>query len=190
MNKLNIETNQQHSLLLEQFNKRERTAFGQIYSMYYEDFHRYTLYLYRNIEIDSNDIIQDIFLYLWEKSNIQFDNIIKIKGFIIISIKNGYKNYMRHAKHERKYNEIIYSEKDFEDDVLKFELYSLVHEALHILPKECAEILKLYLDGYKPEEISIITGKQPQTIYNKKQKAISILRRKLTKEMLAILLSL
>lgn len=175
------------TLLLDKFNNREHSAFGEVYSMYYSDFHRYTIYLYKNIDIDSEDIIHDIFLTLWEKRTIQFDNLIKIKGFIIIAIKNGYKNHIRHSQHERKYAETLYSDNDFEYDAIEFELFSTAHKVIGMLPTDCAEIFKLYLDGYKPEEIATLTGKQPQTIYNKKQEAISILRKKLTRDKLMMI---
>lgn len=175
------------ALLLDKFNRREHSAFGEVYSMFYSDFHRYTIYLYKNIDIDSEDIIHDIFLSLWERRSSKFDNLIKIKGFVIIAIKNGYRNYIRHLLHERKYTETLYTDKDFEYDAIEFELFSLINQVMGLLPTDCAEIFKLYLEGYKPDEIANITGKQPQTIYNKKQEAISILRRKLTKDQLMIL---
>lgn len=179
-----------HSLLLSKFNERDHIAFGEVYSLLYNDIHSYTLHLYKNTDIDSDDIIQDIFLLIWEKRTMQFDDLIKIKGFVIIAIKNGYKNYLRHSKHTRRYAEEKQIEKDYEYDIISLELFSIVHEAIHLLPKDCADIFKLYLEGYKPEEIASITGKQPQTIYNKKQEAISILRRKLSKDKFILLLLL
>lgn len=183
-----IHTNNSESLLLKRFNEREHSAFGEIYSLFYDDLHRYTLYLYRDTDIDSNDVIQDIFLRLWERRDIVFDNIIKIKGFVIISIKNSFKNHIRHLKHETKYAEVF--DKEFEYDVIEFELYSIVNEVMNILPKDCAEIFRLYLEGYKPNEISEIVGKQVQMIYNKKQESISLLRKKLSKDKLMMFLFL
>lgn len=176
------------ALLLNQFNKREPLAFGEVYNLFYRDFHFYTSSLFENLSVDSHDIIQDIFMDLWQKNNITFDELIKIKAFVIIAIKNKFKNHLRHLRHEKVY--IDNAVKEFEYDVIESELYSIVSEAIGLLPKECGTIFSLYLEGWKPDEIATTLNKKQQTVYNYKQEAISILRKKLPKDKLLIILFL
>lgn len=176
--------------LLTKFNNRDSSAFSSVYSLYYEDFHYYASYLYDGTSVESEDIIHDIFLELWQNKHVKFDQLIKIKGYIFIAIKNGFKNYKNHTKYEHKYAESFEVDANFELDVLEYEVYSMVDKALEILPSECAKVFKLYIDGYKPEEIAQMLDKKIQTVYNTKQEAISILRRKFPKDKLLLLLSL
>lgn len=176
------------ALLLNQFNKREPLAFGEVYNLFYHDFHFYTSSLFENLNVDSHDIIQDIFMDLWQKNNITFDELIKIKAFVIIAIKNKFKNHLRHLRHEKVY--IDKAVKEFEYDVIESELYSIVSEAIGLLPKECGAIFSLYLEGWKPDEIATTLNKKQQTVYNYKQEAITILRKKLSKDKLLIILFL
>lgn len=178
--------------LLEQFNNRNSHAFSSIYSHYYHDFHYYTSYLYDGTTVESEDIIHDIFLELWQNKQIRFDRLIKIKGYVIIAIKNGFKNYKNHSKYQKIYRDSIVSENDFGVEVFECEFYSMLDEALSLLPSECAKVFKLYIEGYKPDEIAHILDKKIQNVYNTKQDAIATLRCKLShrKSLLFILLFL
>lgn len=176
------------STLLKAFNDRKNNAFSQVYSLYYKEFHYYVNYLYRDSNIDSGDIIQDIFLHLWQKKSIVFEELIKIKIFIFIAIKNGYKNHINHLKYKKKYRDDVELEMGLNYDLIECEVYSIVDDALKMLPKECAKVFKLYLEGWKPNDIAKELNKDIQTVYNKKQEAISILKKNITSNKLLIIL--
>lgn len=176
------------SRLLKSFNDRKSEAFSEVYSLYYREFHYYVNYLYRDSKIDSGDIIQDIFLHLWERKSIVFEDLVKIKIFIFIAIKNGYKNYVNHLKYEKRYKDVVELDKELNYDLIQCEVYSIVDDALKMLPKECAKVFKLYLEGWKPNDIALTLNKDIQTIYNKKQEAIFILKKKIPKDKLLLFL--
>lgn len=178
-------------LLLKDFNNRNSYAFSFLYSKYYSEFHLYASTLYVGTTIEPKDAVQDAFLHVWENSTITFNEIINIKAYIIIMIKNRYKNHLQHLSCERRYNDKIETvDNTFETDILENIIYTRVEEILSLLPVDSAEILRLYIKGWKPEDISIKLDKPIQTIYNKKSEAISLLRSKVSRKDLLIIMLL
>lgn len=177
-------------LLLKKFNNRDEEAFGRIYKIYYNDFHLYASNLYAGTNVTSEDAIHDVFLYIWQNKSILFEKMINLKAFVIIAIKNRYRSHINHIKYEKQYWEHLECENNFDIDIIENTIYSNVEQILKLLPNDCARIIKLYIEGWKPEEIAEQLGKHPQTIYNKKQEAISILRKKLPANKMLIFISL
>jgi DNA-directed RNA polymerase specialized sigma24 family protein len=50
---------------------------------------------------------------------------------------------------------------------------------MEMLPAECAKIFRLHIEEWEVKEIADRLGKAPSTVYAQKQKAITILKRKL-----------
>lgn len=178
-------------LLLKDFNNRNSDAFSYIYNNNYNEFHLYAASLYTGTTVEPKDAVQDVFLYILNNSSVTFKELINIKAYVIIMLKNRYKNYLQHMDCERRYNEKLTDvDSTFEIDVLENKLYTMIDQMLSILPKDNAEIIKLYIEGWKPEEIAEKLQKPIQTVYNKKSESISILRRKVSKDMLLIFIIL
>lgn len=59
--------------LLERFNKRDRAAFGEVYSIFYEDLLLYALSLYDEKSVDPQDAVHDTFMKLWRTTTTKFD---------------------------------------------------------------------------------------------------------------------
>lgn len=176
-------------LLLKNFNGRDSYAFGMIYSNYFNEFHLYASSLYANTSVNPSDAVQDAFMYIWQNKNLTFEEILKLKAFVIIAIKNRYKNHLDHLQHEKKYHNELKLNIEFEIDIMETTIYTYVEEGLGLLPEECAKVFKLYLEGWKPEEISLKLDKSIQTVYNTKQRAISILKQRFPKDRLLLILS-
>lgn len=178
-------------LLLKDFNKRDDYAFSFIYNKFYNEFHLYASTLYVGTTVEPKDAVQDAFMHVWENGSITFNELINIKAYIIIMIKNRYKNYLQHLSCERRYSDKIDTvDSTFEIDILENRIYTIAEEILSLLPKDSADILRLYIKGWKPEEISIELEKPIQTIYNKKSEAISFLKRKVSKDKLLLFMLL
>lgn len=58
------------------------------------------------------------------------------------------------------------------------ESVSLISEAYSYLPEDCLEIFKLYMNGLSIKEIVEIVGKGKTYVYERKQKAFDILKKK------------
>lgn len=171
--------------LLNKINSRDKYAFGELYDLFYQDFHRYTSSLYRGYPVESTDIIHDAFMYVWQNRTISFESIQKFKAYIIVSIKNSFNNYINHSKYETRYKDHLLT-RSIKYDLLEVEIFSVLDEVSKILPSECAAILKLHLEGWSADEIAAKFGKTRQTIYNKKQEAITILRKKYPNKLLLL----
>ncbi len=169
------------SLLLRRFNRREPEAFGRIYSLFYDGLHLYGHLLFGKTDVDVKDVLQDIFLALW-LSDTQFDSLTKLKGYLVIAMKNHYRSHMRHLAHEMEYDREMSLEPGGNAESLRPGLRRHLLELLSLLPEECARVMGYYIDGYRPEEIARVLDKSIQTIYNTKQRAISLLRRRLVLE--------
>ena len=61
------------------------------------------------------------------------------------------------------------------------ELYQTLYESLKFLPVDYATVIRMYLEGWEPEEIATKLGLALQTVYNKRREAIVILRKYMMK---------
>lgn len=176
--------------LLERFNKRDRVAFGEVYSIFYEDLLHYALSLYDEKPIDPQDAVHDTFIKLWRTTTTKFDKLIDIKGYIFVTLKNDFNYYLKRNLTADKYKEHKQRNEDvFEYNIVESELFGYFNNILELLPKDSADILRLFFDGWDTDEIAKILNKSKQTIYNKKYEAIAILKTKLSKnEFLSLLL--
>ena len=186
---MNINENYEEaeSILLLNFNNKIDSAFSEVYSLYYKELYYYTFSIFKDTTEDSEDIIQDIFINILENKKLKFKSLIKIKSYIMISIKNRYKMYYRHQKAINNYLSENVDDKFFILQAVESEVVSLISEILNMLPEECARTLKLFLDGYNVKEIAEKLGKKESTIYNQKNSAISTLRTKLSKNQFMLL---
>lgn len=174
--------------LLNQFNDRNNLAFSKIYLLYYNDLHYFASNLFKGTEVVASDVIQDIFLSLWENKRQKFDELINIKAYLFISTRNSFRGYIRHNKHIQKHQKYVSRDNDFfVSQVFETELFSFINESVNLLPEECAKVIKEYLKGLDIKEIAGKLNKSEYTVYKQKKYAIDILKKKLSKDKLFIL---
>ncbi|MDD4656714.1 MAG: sigma-70 family RNA polymerase sigma factor [Bacteroidales bacterium] len=170
----------EETLLLEYFNQRDSVAFGYFYQKLYDQLYYYSAKLYADTEVLPEDAIHDIFIYLWKSKKIKFDNLYKLKAYLIISIKNRYWNYLEKQKSKNRYIQFCKeSNQQFETDVAQMEIISLISNSISLLPKECAKVFRLHIQGWQVKEIANKLGKAESTVYAQKQKALKILKQKI-----------
>ena len=178
----------EEAILLKNFNRRIEKDFGKVYSLFYNDLFYFAAKLYQHTEVEPRDAIHDIFLNLWQSASLKFEHLTDIKAYLFVSLRNHFKSYVRHHQYIKEYEASLLLDKDqFEVDIIESETLSTIHHILELLPEESAEILKLFLNGWKAEEIAQKLGKNKQTIYNKKSEAIAYLKNKLSKDSLLLL---
>ncbi|MEI8075419.1 MAG: RNA polymerase sigma-70 factor [Bacteroidota bacterium] len=137
-----------------------------------------------NEKEDSKDIVQDVFLKLW-KGNQQFESDIAIKNFLYLSVRNACLNYQRHALIQIKYTK-TQLENTIDpghglENIIKAELIAEIQTAINSLPEGCGNVLKLsFLEGLKNEEISKLLGISINTVKTQKQRALKLLKLKLS----------
>ena len=164
-------------LLLTRFNRRDPSVFAQVYTNFFTELHVYAIRLYYNTSESAEDAVQEAFCYLWERHNVVFDSLPKIKAFLFVAIKNRYKNHMSHLGVVQKYKDVAERESCFTEDILESELATSLLEFVERIPDPEGKVMKLYLTGYEAEEIADRMQLSIRTVYNAKSRAIGILKR-------------
>lgn len=179
--------NNENYLLLKGFNDRELPAFESVYSILYDDLHHYAKMLYYDTGVEACDVVHDSFIQLWDSKQ-KFEALINIKAFVLVSLKNSFKNYVSRQKYRDRQLKNYLDDDHFVVQVAETEIYSLINEAIDLLPEECVKVIKLTLEGWDIKEIACKLGKKDSTIYNQRREALKILKQKLPKEKLFLLL--
>lgn len=178
----------QHSVSSSQMTKKNTLAytdslkgnFDQIYILYYARMHRFAKQ-YVLTDEDAENIVQDVFLLLWERKNV-LDIQINLVSYIFSLVKNKCLDFLRHqcianeVKQElflklsalEELNHTMSSEDDIE---------RIVREAIDKLPERCRLIfLKSRIEGKKYKEIADELSISVNTVENQMAIALRKLR--------------
>ncbi len=145
--------------------------------------HSLCLYIYslsNNYE-EAQDIVQNVFLKLWEKRS-KAQSIKSIKSFLYASVYNGFIDQWRkdkrmliiEEKHLEALNQIV------ENEVLLKKQIKLVNLEIQKLPSRCKETFLLSKqDGLTNIEIANFMNVSTRTVEAQMNKAFRVLREKL-----------
>lgn len=117
---------------------------------------------YTKNELLSQDIVQEVFIKVWEKK-ITFKDKDSVKSFMYTSVKNKSLDLLKSSSYKNSRNskdlKQIESESFFLREVVIVETSQIIENAINTLPKKCAEIIRLSLKEYSniqiAEELSI-----------------------------------
>jgi len=169
--------NDDSAFLLTRFNQRDPSAFAMIYTRFFTELHVYANRLYANTFESAEDAVQEAFCYLWERHDVVFDSLMKIKAFLFVAIKNRYKNHMSHLGVEQKYRDVLERETSFVEDILESELATSLLEYVERIPDPEGQVMKLYLTGLDAEAIADNMQLSIRTVYNVKSRAVGMLKK-------------
>lgn len=151
-------------------------SFTQLYSVYFARMIRFSQTYIINEE-DSENIVQDIFLYLWEHPE-AFHAINNPDAFLFTLVKNRCLNHIKQSLNNRKQpleniekQELemnLYSLQQFDEMAMSpAEIDSLLNEAINKLPERCREIFFLSrMEGLKHKEIANRLNISSSTVEN------------------------
>lgn len=160
------------------FARTEKSTFSQIYLVYFPKMVRFAREYVVSTE-DAENIVQDIFMYLWEHRDM-LDSLTNLNAFLFTLAKNRCIDFYRHKTlidskkesldnlqdRERKlkmealmqFDENIFTEKEIE---------SLLVEAIEHLPEKCRQVFILSrMNGLKHEEIATQLNISVHTVQN------------------------
>lgn len=175
-----INNHSDESILLLIQNKKE-DGIKKLMERYFDELFRFAIKLTGNEE-DVKDIIQTVFLNLWQFT--QVDKIKNVKAYLFKMIKSEVYKLWAQRKNItellEKYNEILIEAQDASSQIEFDELHNQVEVAISSLPHSCRQIFKLSKHG----ELSLDTianqlNLSKQTVKNQLTKANSILRSQL-----------
>lgn len=178
-----------NKILVEHLKKGDEDAYAYLMDTYYHKLCIYAKSLSRDIYI-SEDIVQNIFLRVWEQRN-KLKDIYPIKSYLYQSVYNEFINQYRKKSNliavENEYvnnlNTIL--EEDTRDLT---KLIALVKQEIQNLPPKCKEIFIMgKQEGLTYIEISEHLNISFRTVENQMSKAFSIIREKVGDKMDTIL---
>lgn len=163
--------------LLLKFNSRECFAFGQVYEQCFDEMIAFTTKLYKGTNVEAADMVQDVFINIWQAEGLTFENIRHIKAYAYASLRNKFKNYLTKQQSVERYNAMIaYDDDAYVTEIIESEIYSFMQQSLKTLPKDCADIIRFHIEGWNIKEISEKLNISERSVFNKKKEAIDLLK--------------
>jgi len=160
-----------------------RYDFDKIYVLYYSRMHRFAKEYVLSDE-DAENIVQDVFMLLWERKNV-LDIQISLVSYIFSLVKNKCLDFLRHQSVVEEYKNDL-SLKLTALELLNYTLSSeedierIVTDAVNKLPERCRLIfLKSRVEGKKYKEIADELGISVNTVENQMVIALKKLRTEL-----------
>lgn len=167
-------------IILQALRSGDEKAFEKVYADYY---HQLSLYLYR-LSLDkekSEDIIQDIFMYLWNKRE-KINITISLKSYLFKIANNKLNDWHRINKKKNKMLSIYtYAEKiqttKFNEDTASDTNLEKLDACICELPPKCKDVFVANkIDGRKYREVASDMNISVKTVENHVSKAYKILR--------------
>jgi len=146
--------------LLAKIKQGSSVAFDAIFRKYYKML-CLNAFFYLKDEDEAKDLVQTFFFEFWEKKLfIKLEG--EIKGYLYRSVQNRCLNYIRNQEIiQRKQSEIEAREEtyDFENSLVRENLYVALEKSLHDLPFQRREALKMvYFENKKYQEAADSMG--------------------------------
>lgn len=134
---------------------------------------------------EAEDIVQNAFVSYWKCKDDLGSEPNVIKGFLYTTVRNLCFNLLKHRlvvqKFRSQLEEDPIEENYFEREIIRSEVLSEIFIAIDELPPRCSQVLKMsYLEGKKNQEISEMLGVSINTVKTQKQRALQLLRLKLS----------
>ena len=136
---------------------------------------------YLNDMDTSKDIVQEVFIKIWEKQP-AFTNHNTTKAYFYTTVKNHCLNYLKSKHYKTIVNatpldlSIQQSEDHFFSEMVTAETYALLYKAIEKLPKKSAKVISLSLNKYTNNEIAEELNITPSTVRTQKSLAYQKLK--------------
>ncbi|KAA8483134.1 RNA polymerase sigma-70 factor (ECF subfamily) [Arcticibacter tournemirensis] len=163
-----------------------------IFDEYYDRLIYFSVQLINNRE-QAQDIVQEAFVKYWDyRENIAYERCA-VKNYLYTTVKHLSFNVLRHNKivdnYAQKQSLTELADQPVIDAIITSEVLAEIHMAIQSLPENYRIIsLKGFLAGKKNHEIADELGMSVNTVKKQKQRALQLLRLKLTSDLFAILL--
>ena len=131
----------------------------------------------------AEDLVQDIFISLWNKK-LKFEDNISLKTYLYRSVLNRCINYIRDSKSKEKYlqsltDATITEQNTLMNEIIRADVYSILISAVNTLPPRCKEIFQMAQEGMSCIEIGEKLGITAETVKKQRKIALKMLRKEL-----------
>ncbi len=169
----------------------KKESFQHLFDLYFNALCAFC-YKYIKDEMEVQDLVQEVFVSLWEK-RADFDHESAIKSYLYTSSRNKCLNVLKHRTVIQKHEEaLIYeleSDKFFHDHVMEEDIFRQLYNEISELPEGAQKIMLLVLKGMKNKEVADSLGISENTVKTQKKIAYNKIRENLGPNFSAILLA-
>lgn len=172
--------NDEEQFIFQRMVEGDKEAFRFFFEKYYTDLCNF-VNIYLNDPITTEDIVQDIYVYFWnKKENIHIET--SVKSYLLKASKNKSLNYLRDKKARLVIQNKLAeeSETSYEIPVISEDnhrLQEIIKKAVESLPEKCREIYILSKEKKLTyNEISKELGISVKTVENQMGNALKKLR--------------
>lgn len=129
----------------------------------------------------AKDLVQEVFIKVWE-DKIEFKNEAAVKSFMYKAVKNKSLDYLKSKRVRSTENmsvedmDELNSDSFYLKEVVVEEVSSRIENAIDTLPKRCALIIRLSINGLTNPEIAQQLNISPNTVKAQKKIAYKKLR--------------
>jgi RNA polymerase sigma-70 factor (ECF subfamily) len=164
----------------------EKEAFQELYGRYVQKIYHFSL-SYLNNETDAEELVQDVFLKVWEKREM-LDSSQNIKAYIFKIAINTIYDFIRRKNIESAFND--FAKENYEtssnntwDTVILEEMKTVLNKLVCKMPEQRRRVYTLSKEkGFSNEEIAIKLNLSKRTVENQLYRAISFLKVQLKNE--------
>lgn len=140
------------------------------------------------------DIVQDVFLKIWEDKKLQSDSLA-LKSYLFNSVRNACFNFLKHEQVKQKHATIARMEIEFyqsgEKSLIEDETMDSIQKAIDSLPDHYKEIIELSrFEGLKNKEIAEKLNIPVRTVETRLFRGLLALRKSISERILTLLFSL
>lgn len=170
----------------------EEAAFGAVFKTYYA---RLCLFAFQITGDKSlaEDICQEAFIRYWDRREGIAGSEAAVRSYLYTTVRNASVSELRRGKIRKLYCEG--REEDAVEEItvvqamIRSEVTAEIHRALETLPSGCRQVVRMaYLEGMKNKEIASKLGVSLNTVKTQRQRALQLLRFRLSPRALSLLL--
>lgn len=158
----------------------ESSALDELFRRYYVDLCRTALRFVNN-EQEAEDIVQNLFVALWEKRAGQGDEPGSVAAYLRRAVRNRSLNYLRDRKRipidDTDIPETLAAKELADDELTQDELRDRIHKAIDTLPERCRLVFVMSkVEEMSHKEIAEAMEISPKTVENQMTRAYRFLR--------------
>ena len=151
--------------------------FKEVYEEYFTALKYFAMRYVKDEEV-ACDLLQDVFIKLWEKGD-RFEDEMQLKTYLYRVVRNHCLTFIRDAQRKEKRMEgfkVEETEESFVQQMIEAEVYALINDIFEELPDACRNVYMKSLEGKSHKEIAEIMGISPRTVEGHIRQALAFLR--------------
>jgi RNA polymerase sigma-70 factor (ECF subfamily) len=155
----------------------DRKLFKQLFADYYSPLCLFADKYIKDMEV-SKDLVQDVFVKLWEKK-VEVKSRITVKSFLYVTVRNTSLNHLRkQSSHEERFSDYSELEMDavLESEMLEEDVTYRLYKAMEELSPRSKEAVLLTVLEYSNQEIAERMNVSVNTVKTLKQRSYRRLR--------------